>query len=515
MSTNARMVRAAPASQIAAAAAAAFDGHLPAGINDIGVPGSPYFGLGICPALPAGFTALPLYGNYQFTDGSVMVWVPAFWYRIGDARNPTHARWLLNSIDVLPFSAFADAAAANAAGYALPRAFWNAGAVQPGFFVDKYLCSNNAGTASSIRLGNPLSTNGAHNPISALTGAPQNIFGGCFAAAKTRGARFFPAMRYMHVALAMLANAQAQAATSPFACAWWDGSATGLAGPKGCNNNALGDSNDNAISFLGDGFQSCSRTGSGVPFAKTTHNGQDNGIADLNGCMWEVSPGVTCVAVDRSVTGLTNANPGVLTINGHGGSTGNWLQLQSVAGATQGNDRLYQYTVVDANRVSIGVDTTGWGAYTNGGNARLGAFHAVRTDYDVALLTGGNSLATDAWGATGVAAHSQAVPYQSIQGGGFDLRYGNAANQVLSGAVAGSDWMRANLGIVASSASLSSSGISAFGQDFHYSHIVNELCPLAGGDWNTGSAAGVWAVAWGSARSYSHDPVGFRAASYL
>jgi hypothetical protein len=41
------------------------------------------------------------------------------------------------------------------------------------------------------------------------------------------------------------------------------------------------------------------------------------------------------------------------------------------------------------------------------------------------------------------------------------------------------------------------------------------LCPIAGGNWNNGSTAGVWAVNWNNARSNSNDNVGFRSDSAL
>lgn len=492
-------------------------------INHIGTPGRQGFGVGICPALPVGFAALPgttdpaspNYGNYQYADGSVMVWVPAFWYRIGHAFNPTYAGWLLNSIDVQPYVAYPSEAAANAAGYALPRAFHNAGARQAGLFVDKYLCSNNAGTASSLRYGNQLSSASAHNPFSGLTGAPPNNLGGAFAATKTRGARFFPCMRYMHIALALLVTAHAQAADTTAWCAWWDGSTTGLAGPKGANNNALRDTNDGAVIYTGDGYSNCSKTGSGVPFGKTTHNGQECGIADLNGTMWEASPGLTCVATSKTITAATQTNPVKLTIAGHGLTNGAPLQVQSVGGMPQLNDKLYTVTVIDANTVSIGVDGTAYTAYTSGGSATTGAWYALATSADAAALTGGNTLATDAWGATGLAAHSAPLGFIWSPGSIFDLRYGNGAAQVISPAVSGDDWMRANLGVVASAAAIGTSGTAAFGQDRYYQYIANESCPIAGGSWNYVATAGVWAVNWNYARSFSIDFVGVRSASYL
>ncbi len=146
--------------------------------NNIGDAGLAGFGVGICPTLPPGFvqlagttdTSSDNYGNYQYSDGSIMVWVPRFYYRIGSPASPRYATYGVNAIDIVGDSAFGSEADANSAGYALHRAFFDGG-LQLGFFVDKYQCSNNGGIASSVRYGAPLSTAATHNPISALTGA--------------------------------------------------------------------------------------------------------------------------------------------------------------------------------------------------------------------------------------------------------------------------------------------------------------------------------------------------------
>jgi hypothetical protein len=496
------------------------------GLNNIGAEGLAGFGVGICPSLPAGFTGLPgyqdplssNYGNYIFTDGSVMVWVPAFYYRIGHASNPGFARWALNSIDVLPYSAFADVATANVAGYALHRAFYNAGAIQAGVFVDKYQCSNNSGTASSLRYGNPLSTNAAHNPIGALTGAPANNYGGVLAAAKTRGSRFFAATRFVHAALAMLATAHGQAAASAGPCAWWK--STGNVGPRGCNNNALGDSDESLVKYQSDGYSNCGKTGSGSPLAMVTHNGQDCGIADVNGNMLQVSWGVTCITTAKSITGVGLTNPLMLTVVSHGTTTGKEVQIQSLAGSTQLNDKIYRVTVIDANTISLdGVNgTSGIGAWTSGGTATFGNFYVVSEDADVAALTGGASLATDAWGITGITAHSVAIsPYwrTDYPNNGFVQQLGNTTQQVFAANVSGGNWRRTGAGMIASDLAVAASGAAVFGQDYHYQHIRNDLCPVAAGDWNNGVSAGPWAAIWSNARGDSLAYVGFRAASYL
>lgn len=497
-------------------------------INHIGTPGEVGFGVGICPSPPAGYTPMAghadrahdNYGNYQFTDGSVMVWVPAFYYRINDARNPTHAGHGANSVDVQPYSAFADDAAANAAGYALHRAFYDGGSIQAGFFVDKYRCSNNSGTASSIRFGNPLSTHATdHNPIGALTGTPASNYGGCFAAAKTRGAAFFPATAFIRAALALLSLAHGQAATSRAWCAWYDAAGT-TNFPKGCNNNALRDANDATVVYQSDGFSNSGKTGSATNFAKTTHNGQECGVADLNGGMWEVSPGITCVAGTKAITGATLANPVALTVVAHGRSTGEIVMVTSVGGMTQINDRLFTVTVTGPDTLTLnGTDGTAFGAYTSGGTLTHGVFYALNTAAAAKNLTGGNTLATDQFGATGVAAHSSAIVptfRTDYAQNGFDKRYGRSTNQVLSAAASGAGWTLTGLGLpLASGFSDGTSGTNLFGNDYLYQYIRNELCLLSGANWGYGSFAGVWAAYWGYARTNTLNDVGFRAASYL
>jgi hypothetical protein len=496
-------------------------------LSHIGAAGAQGFGVGICPVLPAGYSPLAgysdpasdNYGNYHYSDGSVMVWVPAFFYRIGHADSPNFGGYDGNAIDIAALSAFADVATANAAGYALHRAFYDAGAAQPGFFVDKFQASNNGGVASSIRNGNPLSTATAHNPIGALTGAPANNYGGTFAAAKTRGERFFPAMRYQFAALALLATAHGQAATTSSWCAWYD--ATRVSNfPKGNNNNALKDANDATVVYVSDGYPNCGKTGSGSPFAKTTHNGQACGVADLNGNVWEVSPGLTCITGTKAITAATQANPVKITAAAHGRATGEIAQITGIVGMTQINDKLFTITAVDADNFTLdGVDGTAFTAYTSGGSLTHGTFYALATSYAAKDLTGGNTLATDQWGATGLAAHSVALPMTfrtDYAQNGFDKRFGRAAAAVLDADTSGDGWARTALGLpLAGGISDGTTGSNLFGADYFYQKLVNEMCPIAGGNWSLSSSAGVWSVYLYSARTYSNVYVGFRAASYL
>lgn len=488
--------------------------------NDIGRAGAQGFGVGICPStLPAGMAemagsrdvASTNYGNYQFSDGSVMCWIPAFFYKVGTGANGL----AVNITDVKNYATFENVAAANAAGYALHRAFYDGGVIKLGVFVDKYQASNSAGKASSIKNGAPLSSASTHNPFAGLTGAPANTYAGAFAAAKIRGADFFCSSRFIFAALALLSVAHGQASTTTTWCAWYDVTNNF---PKGNNDNALKDSNDATVTYTTDGFQNCGLTGSGLPFAKTSHNGQDSGVVDLNGNMYEINPGLTCTAITKTITAATQANPCVLTIVAHGATTGALLRVASVVGMTQINDKIFTLTVVDADRVSLdAVDSTAFTAYTSGGSAIYGTFSVIKTSVAMKTLTGGTTLATDHWGATGIAANFDTfIPNfnTTYPNNGFAQKFGNGASQVLSEAVSGDGWARAGAGLPRA-AGMSTSGTNTFGLDYYYQYITNEMCPIAGGYWVYGSAAGVWFLALGAVRGASGNNGGFRAALYL
>ena len=492
--------------------------------NRIGTPGIQGFGVGVCPVLPAGYAAMPgttdtssdNYGNYQYSDGSVMVWVPRFYYRIGSPASPLYGAYGANAIDIAGDSVFKSEADANSAGYVLPCTFFDGGP-QLGFFVDKYQCSNNGGIASSIRYGAPLSTAAAHNPISALAGAPANSYAGTIAAAKTRGAAFHPCSQFIYGALAMLSMAHAQAATATTWCAWYD--PAGVTNyPKGNNNNALRDTNDTSVLYVADGYSNCGQTGSGAPFAKTTHNGQACGVADLNGNMYEVALGIQCVAASKTITAATQANPVALTIAAHGYVAGDTVLIAGVGGMTQLNERMFAIAVTDANTITLpGVDGAAFGAFTSGGSVTLGAFYAAKTAARMRDFTGGNTLPADHWGAVGAAASFLPISpglRTDYPNNGAAQRFGSAGGQVLSAVTTDNGWILTGAGQPLPTG-VSAAGSNLFGADYYYQYVRNELCLIAGGSWNLGSDAGVWAVNWYKARTSSSDYVGFRAASYL
>lgn len=69
-----------------------------------------------------------------------------------------------------------------------------------------------------------------------------------------------------------------------------------------------------------------------------------------------------------AVTGITRANPGVVTTDlNHGYVTGQVFEIEGIVGMTELNGVPLTATVIDVKTLSIGVDTTGFAAYISGG----------------------------------------------------------------------------------------------------------------------------------------------------
>lgn len=504
---------------------------------DIGVPGAQGFGVGICPTanLPAGMTPMSgyidpanaNYGNYQYVDGSVMVFIPKFYYKIGTGTNGL----AINVVDIKGTSQFSSTVQANGTGYALHRAFIDGGVERVGFFFDKYKCSKVAkGTGyvgASILNGLPLSTAAVHNPIADLTASGGvNAYYKAIDCAHARdgvngnvnaASIFHVTSQFQRAALALLSMAHGQASSSTAWCAWYDATYNY---PKGCNNNALRDVNDTSVLYVTDGYSNCGKTGSGVPFAKTTHNGQACGVADLNGLMYEISLGVTCIASTVAIAGMSQAAACVITWVGHGLATNDFVQIEAITQAdwSGANGKIWQITRINDDSFSIPFNSSAFGtaydAGTDPGTVTKGTFYVAKQATAMADFTSGNSGATDHWGATGVAAMMDAFVPSFESAGVFAQRMGSGANQVLSEAVSAAGWLLTGMGFPKDAGGIDTTGTSLFGKDYFYQYIRNELCLLACARWNDASDAGVWYLNWSDYRTFSSYNVGWRAACY-
>ena len=107
-----------------------------------------------------------------------------------------------------------------------------------------------------------------------------------------------------------------------------------------------------------------------IPFQfRASPAGQNYGLLFGNLTMQVVMSGGFVLLPTKAITGATQANPGVLTIVGHGYTTGSRMAVAGVVGMTQLNGNTYTLTVVDADHVSIGVNTSAFTAYVSGGTA--------------------------------------------------------------------------------------------------------------------------------------------------
>jgi hypothetical protein len=87
-----------------------------------------------------------------------------------------------------------------------------------------------------------------------------------------------------------------------------------------------------------------------------------------------------------------------------------------------------------------------------------------------------------------------------------------SAGQVLSAGVSGTAWAAAGSGLPLAGGV---GGSNAFGNDYFYDSMPNELCAIGGGNWDNGSTAGVWALYLDYVLGDSDVGLGFRSASYL
>jgi hypothetical protein len=424
----------------------------------VGSQGEQGFGVGVYPTvLPSGFTALAgyndpadvNYGNYQTTNGSIMVFVPRFYYRFGHEDSPRYATYGANALDIVGVDTYASEAAANADGYAMHRAFKDGGQDKVGFFIDKYLASkdsNNLNICVSIANAHPISltSDGNYTPSSNMAGC-SGILADAVVLGRTRGTNFHCASAFQYSALALLSLAHGQASSNTTYCAWYDATHNF---PKGCNNGALADINDSSVTYAVS-YLAKPKTRATANFAKTTHNGQESGVADLNGSLGQILLGVT-------------------------------------------------------NYGLSGTDTT---IYANGDA------YVLKSSVAIASLTGGFNTGTDAWGSTThLAAQYDAIsglfPWGSEQGYTY---FGNGTNQVFSGDTSGINWLRTGLGIQKNTDATSVAGTNLFGSDGCDRYNRANLCIWGAGQWTENSTSGIFHRFWRFRRSFDGGTVcGFR-----
>jgi hypothetical protein len=122
---------------------------------------------------------------------------------------------------------------------------------------------------------------------------------------------------------------------------------------------------------------SVSITVAGITFTDPTGSGTLTGDPNTNTGTINYSTGAITLTFNPvinfsgAITNITKANPGQVTSAAHHLTTGAQVTITGVNGMTQVNGQTYTITFVDANNFTIGVDTTGFSNYVNGGEWTL------------------------------------------------------------------------------------------------------------------------------------------------
>jgi len=524
--------------------------------NDIGVAGQAGFGVGLCPPELLPTYIIPLegytsktndnYGNYKCTiDNSIMVWIPAFWFNIVHDGGSN-----VNKVNIKSYKTYATEAEAIAQGYQIHRMFIDGGVIKEGVFVDKYewsltnFVNGVSGVASSIKNGNPISSqnvskriiNGTNDTFAGSFSncisngqTPADNYGGAWSVAKSRGNDFSLWSIFVAKGLALLSLAHGQAVSSTANCAWYHATNNF---PKG-NNNYGADINDATCTFTAcdDGYwasrNEARKTGSGNIFAKTTHNGQNCGVADLNGNQWKIMQGITTLNfATKTITAITRAAEAVLSISSHGYSNGQIIQVQGSAAAEWNTKFQYKFCeveVVDAGSIKLKVDgayvdTSALSAdYVSGLTTTFANHYLLKESVSLKNVTGGNSLtASDHFNSTFVNNNFDQITLAFAEGG-YAFRFGNSTNQVLGFNTdrTHADYKKGAAGLALAKTSVSGGGSNQFGADYYYQWFLAELCALSGGSWYYTTYAGVWYLSLANNRTTSARDVSARACLYV
>lgn len=95
----------------------------------------------------------------------------------------------------------------------------------------------------------------------------------------------------------------------------------------------------------------------------------------FHGSQIEVMTGYVDDSPSKVITGITNANPAVVTSAAHGYANGDVVRITGVAGMVEVNDELFVVTNQTTNTFELAdVDSTDYGVWTSGGWIDEGAF---------------------------------------------------------------------------------------------------------------------------------------------
>lgn len=131
---------------------------------------------------------------------------------------------------------------------------------------------------------------------------------------------------------------------------------------------------------------------------------------------------LNATAAAQTITAATKASNCQLTIPAHGRSNGDKAVIAGVGGMVELNNRLVTVTVVDANNITIGVDSTAFTTFTSGGTITKTDETAIQSAHlSIYDVTNTNLYATAETNASGVSVQGS-NGYVAMDSGNYILR---------------------------------------------------------------------------------------------
>jgi Flp pilus assembly protein TadG len=135
-----------------------------------------------------------------------------------------------------------------------------------------------------------------------------------------------------------------------------------------------------------------------VPYANAVNVGSTNAATvrgavpaakTITGASW-------ASGTAKTITGITKANPAVVTATSHGFNNGDRVYISGVSGMTQVNGNVYTVANKTTNTFQLsGVNSTNYNSYSSGGAPRV--TKCLATDCEVVVTSNGHGFANNAY----------------------------------------------------------------------------------------------------------------------
>lgn len=152
-----------------------------------------------------------------------------------------------------------------------------------------------------------------------------------------------------------------------------------------------GASNRPGLRFVGEVKDSPTRTARLIPFQFSTVQSYMLEFGNL--CMRVFKDGARVTETDKVITGVSQANPGVVTSAAHGYSAGDWVYIAGIVGMTRLNGRVFKVGTTTTDTFQLkdvdgnNINTSALTAYSSGGTvARIYTLTTTYAEADLALL---------------------------------------------------------------------------------------------------------------------------------